>query len=666
MSHQRRSALWDITRHHRLGGHHGALHPGSQLLRVARRGDGGAAGDARVRRDAEHRHQRRPRARRDHRARPRAGLADLRQARRPARHAQRRRRAAPLRLERVLVGALPVGRAPARRAALPARARPALLAHPRHRRQGRPARARSSSRSIEAEEIARKAGYSRPHTIHCGPDGIYVSALGNPEGDGPGGMFLLDHDDFSRQGPVGGRPRAAGARLRLLVAPQPRHGDHVRVGDAEHGRGRARRRAAARQQVRPQAARLGPRRRASTCRRSTSARSTRWCSSCGPRTTRPRATASSASSRRPPTCRRRSGCGRAPRTARCRAEKVITIPAEPAEAEQLPPLLQPFGAVPPLITDIALSVDDRSLYVSCWGTGELKRFDVSDPRAPRETGSVRLGGIVGRAPHPAAGRAQRRAADGRGLARRPPRRSSPTRSTPPGTRSSTPRASTAGWSSSTRARTARSRSTRTCSSSTSGERPHQVRLAGRRRVLGLLLLPGSLMDTLWPWVLMALLGAYHGLNPAMGWLFAVALGMQERDRRAVLRALPPIALGHEASVVLAAALVLGLGLLADTSVLHMGAGIALVVFGDLPLRQAARALPLGQGARDARRARVVVVPDVDRPRRGADGRAGAARRGRGRRRPRRRTTRWPPWRSTACRSPAAASRCSCTSARWSP
>jgi hypothetical protein len=87
------------------------------------------------------------------------------------------------------------------------------------------------------------------------------------------------------------------------------------------------------------------------------------------------------------------------------------------------------------------------------------------------------------------------------------------------------------------------------------------------------------MDQLWPWLLMALLGAYHGLNPAMGWLFAVALGMQERDRRAVLRALPPIALGHEASVALAAALVLGLGLLADTTALHMGAGIALIVFG---------------------------------------------------------------------------------------
>ena len=72
------------------------------------------------------------------------------------------------------------------------------------------------------------------------------------------------------------------------------------------------------------------------------------------------------------------------------------------------------------------------------------------------------------------------------------------------------------------------------------------------------------MDGAWPWILMALLGAYHGLNPAMGWLFAVALGMQERRRSAVLRALGPIALGHELAIVAVAALVLGLGLLADS------------------------------------------------------------------------------------------------------
>ena len=74
--------------------------------------------------------------------------------------------------------------------------------------------------------------------------------------------------------------------------------------------------------------------------------------------------------------------------------KVIDIPAEPADPAQLPPLLKGFGAVPPLVTDINLSLDDRFLYVSCWGTGEFKQFDVSDPFSPVETGSVRLGGIV--------------------------------------------------------------------------------------------------------------------------------------------------------------------------------------------------------------------------------------------------------------------------------
>jgi hypothetical protein len=87
------------------------------------------------------------------------------------------------------------------------------------------------------------------------------------------------------------------------------------------------------------------------------------------------------------------------------------------------------------------------------------------------------------------------------------------------------------------------------------------------------------MDGLWPWVLMALLGAYHGLNPAMGWLFAVALGMQQRDRRAVLRALVPIAVGHALALVRVAGLVLGLGVITDTSALHLGAGLALIGFG---------------------------------------------------------------------------------------
>jgi hypothetical protein len=87
------------------------------------------------------------------------------------------------------------------------------------------------------------------------------------------------------------------------------------------------------------------------------------------------------------------------------------------------------------------------------------------------------------------------------------------------------------------------------------------------------------MDGAWPWIALALLGVYHGLNPAMGWLFAVGLGMQDGSRRSVLRALPPIAAGHELAVALAAALVVGLGALADPAALHVAAGLALVAFG---------------------------------------------------------------------------------------
>ena len=75
------------------------------------------------------------------------------------------------------------------------------------------------------------------------------------------------------------------------------------------------------------------------------------------------------------------------------------------------------------------------------------------------------------------------------------------------------------------------------------------------------------------------LGAYHGLNPAMGWLFAVSQGLQHGDRRAVTRSFLPIAVGHEASVVLVAVLVLVLGVIADPAVLHVAAAATLIGFG---------------------------------------------------------------------------------------
>ena len=79
---------------------------------------------------------------------------------------------------------------------------------------------------------------------------------------------------------------------------------------------------------------------------------------------------------------------------------MIEIPAEPADPDLLPPLLKGFKAVPPLVTDINLSLDDKWLYVSCWGTGELRRYDVSVPDRPKLASVVQIGGIVRRAPHP--------------------------------------------------------------------------------------------------------------------------------------------------------------------------------------------------------------------------------------------------------------------------
>jgi len=81
------------------------------------------------------------------------------------------------------------------------------------------------------------------------------------------------------------------------------------------------------------------------------------------------------------------------------------------------------------------------------------------------------------------------------------------------------------------------------------------------------------------WLTLAGLGAYHGVNPAMGWLFAVSRGMQEKSRRAVFRSLVPIAIGHEASIALVALLVILLSTTADPMALRVGAAATLIGFG---------------------------------------------------------------------------------------
>jgi len=252
---------------------------------------------------------------------------------------------------------------------------------------------------IEPEELARKAGYSRPHTVHCGPDGIYLNAIGAPDGDGPGGIFMLDHDDFSVKGAWeadrgpqylaydfwwhlghdtmitsewgtpnmvegGVNPELFGKYGHQLHVWDLRSRKHLQTLDL----------GGEQQMVLELRPAHDPNKTYGfvgvvVSLQDLSSSIWTWY---------------------------RDG-------AQWAVRKVIEVPAEPADPDQLPPALKPFKAVPPLVTDINLSLDDRFLYVSCWGSGEFRQYDVSDPFNPKPTGSVRLGGIVARAEHPRAG-----------------------------------------------------------------------------------------------------------------------------------------------------------------------------------------------------------------------------------------------------------------------
>jgi hypothetical protein len=86
------------------------------------------------------------------------------------------------------------------------------------------------------------------------------------------------------------------------------------------------------------------------------------------------------------------------------------------------------------------------------------------------------------------------------------------------------------------------------------------------------------MSERWPWLLLVALGIYHGLNPAMGWLFAVGLGLHRRSRAVVLQSLIPIALGHLLAITIAAALVVALGVFVDARIVRALAGSALILW----------------------------------------------------------------------------------------
>ena len=84
------------------------------------------------------------------------------------------------------------------------------------------------------------------------------------------------------------------------------------------------------------------------------------------------------------------------------------------------------------------------------------------------------------------------------------------------------------------------------------------------------------MTDIWPWLTFAGLGAFHGLNPAMGWLFAVALGMHRRSRMVVVTSLAPIALGHAVSVAAVAGLLVVAGTVVPPDLVRIGAGTLLL------------------------------------------------------------------------------------------
>ena len=256
-------------------------------------------------------------------------------------------------------------------------------------------------RTIEPEEIARKTGYSRPHTVHCGPEGIYISTLGGAGADGtqgPPGVFIMDCQTFEVLGrweidrgpqklhydfwwnlprdymvssewalppqfengivPEDLLANKYGHRLHFWDLRDRRHVQTIDLG-ANHQMAL---------EVRPA---HDPAREygfVGVVVDTTNLEGSIW------------------------TWWRENGT--------FHARKTATIPPEPADASVLPPLLKGFGAVPPLISDIDLSLDDRFLYVACWGTGELRQYDASDPMNLKLVGSVRLGGIAKHGAHP--------------------------------------------------------------------------------------------------------------------------------------------------------------------------------------------------------------------------------------------------------------------------
>ncbi|HEY7445863.1 MAG TPA: selenium-binding protein SBP56-related protein, partial [Vicinamibacterales bacterium] len=209
---------------------------------------------------------------------------------------------------------------------------------------------------IEAAEVAERTGYSRLHTTHCGPDGIYMNALGAPDGNGPGGIFVIDQETFAIRGrweqdrgpqhlaydfwwhlghdtmitSEWGTPNMVenGVNPELLLAGKYGHALHV--WDLQKRRHQQVLDLGAEQQMVLELRPAHDPRKAYgfvgvvVSLKDLSSSVWVWHQDKGA-------------------------------SAGWSVKKVIEIPAEPAEPDDLPPLLKGFKAVPPLVTDINLS-----------------------------------------------------------------------------------------------------------------------------------------------------------------------------------------------------------------------------------------------------------------------------------------------------------------------
>src|SRR4051794_39517943 len=235
---------------------------------------------------------------------------------------------------------------------------------------------------IEAEELAEKTGYSRPHTVHCMPGGnVVISIFGDRHGNGAGGFAVLDAATFD----VKGRWEDGGRRpaLNYDFWYQPRRNVLV---SSEFGEPKAYEAgfdpgdvAAGRYGRRIHFWNLEERRLEHSVDLGDAGLvplEVRWLHDPDAESGFVGAALSSTIFH----FERADGGWH--------AEQVIGVDGVPQEGWPFP--------VPGLVTDLVLSMDDRFLYFSNWLHGDLRQYDVSNPKAPKLTGRLQLGGVLGR------------------------------------------------------------------------------------------------------------------------------------------------------------------------------------------------------------------------------------------------------------------------------